>query len=196
VITVILFSMTQLAGNQFGFDRSGFRVFVLGPADRRDVLLGKNLAVAPLALALTIPGIVLLQMLYPMRLDYLLAVLPQFVSMYLLFCLITNVLSIIAPMPIASGTLKPVNPRVIPILLHMSVILFLPICTVPTLLPIGIQFVLESLEWDYGMPICLILSLVECVLVIFLYRLALTWQGRWLQAYELSILETVAAKAD
>ena len=40
--------MSQLLGNQFGFDRGGFRVYVLSPASRRDVLLGKNLSFVPL----------------------------------------------------------------------------------------------------------------------------------------------------
>ena len=47
-----LFGMLQLMANQFGFDRDGFRVFVLCAAPRRDILLGKNLAFAPLALGM------------------------------------------------------------------------------------------------------------------------------------------------
>ena len=38
----VLLGVLQLMGNQFGFDRDGFRVFVLSPASRRDILLGKN----------------------------------------------------------------------------------------------------------------------------------------------------------
>ena len=51
---MILLTMIQLVGNQFGFDRSGFRVYVLCAAPRRDILLGKNLAVAPLALGFSL----------------------------------------------------------------------------------------------------------------------------------------------
>src|SRR5206468_7346 len=47
-ILMILFSLVQLSGNQFGFDRSGFRTFVLSSASRKDILLGKNLSVMPL----------------------------------------------------------------------------------------------------------------------------------------------------
>ena len=47
---VVLFGVLQLMGNQFGFDRDGFRVFVLCAGARRDILLGKNLAFAPVAL--------------------------------------------------------------------------------------------------------------------------------------------------
>jgi hypothetical protein len=40
------------------------------------------------------------------------------------------------------------------------------------------------------------LSLVECVAVVYLYRLVLTWQGRLLHAREQKILETVTTKAE
>ena len=48
-----------------------------------------------------------------------LATLPEFVCMYLPFCLLANFLSIFAPMPIRAGSFKPVNPRGLPILLHL-----------------------------------------------------------------------------
>ena len=34
---------------------------------------------------------------------------PQFISMYLLFCLLTNMMSIYAAVPIAAGSLKAAN---------------------------------------------------------------------------------------
>jgi hypothetical protein len=37
---------------------------------------------------------------------------------------------------------------------------------------------------------------VECVVIIVLYRLVLTWQGGLLQAREKKILKVVAAKAE
>ena len=46
-MAIVLLSMVALAGNQFGFDRNGFRSYVLSPVARRDILLGKNMAVAP-----------------------------------------------------------------------------------------------------------------------------------------------------
>jgi len=38
-MSVVLFGVLQVIGNQFGFDRDGFRVFVLSAASRRDILL-------------------------------------------------------------------------------------------------------------------------------------------------------------
>ena len=103
-MAITLLSMTQLIGNQFGFDRSGFRVFVLCPAPRHEILLGKNLAAAPIALGLATALTLVLAVIFPMRIDLVLASLVQLVSMYLLYCMFANVLSIIAPMPVAAET--------------------------------------------------------------------------------------------
>jgi hypothetical protein len=193
-MAMILVTMIGIVGNQFGFDRSGFRVFVLCAAPRRDILLGKNLAVAPLALGLGTVVTGLLQAVYPMRVDYFLAVLPQLLTMYLLYCMLANVLSIIAPMPIAPGSLKPANPKPIPVLLNIAFVFLFPVVVLPSLLPLGIAILLDRLGWVHGFPFCLILSVVECVAMVFLYRLVITWEGWWLQAREQKILEIVAEK--
>ncbi len=46
-MAMVLFGMVAFFNNQFGFDRNGFRVYVLCPARRQDILLGKNLSIAP-----------------------------------------------------------------------------------------------------------------------------------------------------
>ena len=77
---VVLFGLLQLMANQFGFDRDGFRVFVLCAAPRRDILLGKNLAFAPLALGMSAIMLTIVQGLCPMRVDHFLATFPQYLS--------------------------------------------------------------------------------------------------------------------
>ena len=134
----VLLGLLQLMGNQFGFDRDGFRVFVLCAASRRDILLGKNLAFAPMTLGMAVILLVVVQVLCPMRLDHFLAMVPQYVSMFLLFCIFTNLLSIYAPIYIAAGSLKPSNPKTSTVLLQMVMFLFLlPLTQAPTLLPLG-----------------------------------------------------------
>ena len=135
---MVLMSMTQLVGNQFGFDRAGFRVFVLCPARRRDILLGKNLAVAaPLGLGLAHPRVVLQRLSHGV--DHLLAAVAQAVTMYLLFCLLANMLSILAPMPVATGTLKPTKMKGLVFLMHFLFTLLYPLVLLPTLLPLGME---------------------------------------------------------
>jgi ABC-2 type transport system permease protein len=193
-MAMVLFTTSQLLGNQFGLDRSGFRVFVLGPAPRRDILLGKNLGTAPLTLGMGLVVAAVLQAVFPMRLDHCLALLPQFVSMYLLFCLLANLLSIFAPMAMGIGTLKPVNTKGLTFLLQFVFTLLAPLFLAPTLLPLGVEVALEQAGWVQGWPLYLLLSVVECAAVVWLYRQVLHWQGDLLQAREQRILELVTAK--
>ena len=195
-LAMILFALVQLVGNQFGFDRGGFRVFVLGPARRRDILLGKNLAVAFLAVVLATPVVVLVEVVFPLRLDQLLALLPQAVTMYLLFCLAANAMSILAPVPMAMGSLKPASPRGLAVLLHILFVFAFPVALAPSLIPVGIEALLAALGWAQGWPVCLLLSVLEGVAMVYLYGLVLTWQGSWLQAREQCILQIVAARAE
>ena len=109
-MAVTLFGVIQLMGNQFGFDRDGFRVFVLSPASRRDILLGKNLVFVPLVLGFGLFMLGLVQVFCPLGVDHFVGTVPLFLAMFLLFCMFANIMSIYTPMHIAPGapqTLKP-----------------------------------------------------------------------------------------
>lgn len=195
-MVMVMFSMSHLLGNQFGFDRDGFRVFVLSPARRRDILLGKNLAVAPIVLGMGGAAAVLIQVVYPMRLDRFLALAPRFVSMYLLYCLAANILSILAPMRIASGSFQPAKPRGLVILLQLIFMFLCPALLSLTLLPFLIELAAEAMGWQHGIPFDLLLSLVECAVIVCIYGLLLGLQGDWLQAREQRILQIVTTRAE
>jgi ABC-2 type transport system permease protein len=191
-ILMVLFGMAQLMANQFGFDRDGFRVFILCAAPRRDILLGKNLAYLPLAGGLAALLVAVVAAFCRLRIDHLLAMLPQFISMFLLFCLLANLLSILAPMAVAAGTLKPANQKFLPVLLQiLFMMLFFPLAQLPTLLPLGAEALLEYLGWTHGVPVYLLLALAECAAVVLLYGLVLKWEGRLLQSREQKILASV-----
>jgi ABC-2 type transport system permease protein len=195
-ITMMFMSMTQLAGNLFGFDRSGFRAFVLGFADRRDILLGKNLALSPLALVLAILVVLLIGFVYPMRVDHLIAAVLQIIPMYLVFCLISNFMSIFAPMPMSSGSLRPVRPKGVMTLIQIGYVIVLPVVLGGTLVPLGLEVVFNWLGWLTWVPVYLISVVVESMVVLFLYKAILQWQGNVLQRREQRILEMVTAKIE
>jgi ABC-2 type transport system permease protein len=193
-IMMMMLTSVQVSANQFGFDRGGFRVYVLSAAPRRDILVGKNLAFLPFALGLSVVSVGLVAVVQRMRVEHLLAMLPMFLCMYLPFCLMGNLLSILAPMPIRAGSFKPANPRVLPVLLHLAAALVMPLILAPALAPLAIEFVLQEFGWDPRIPVFLVLSLVECAAMIGLYRVVVAWQGDLLQAREQKILETVKTK--
>jgi ABC-2 type transport system permease protein len=193
---LVLLSMVQLVGNQFGFDRNGFRVFVLCPAPRREVLLGKNLAVAPLALGMGLGITLLVEILYPLRWDYFLAALPQLLSMFLVFCMLANLLSILSPLHVPAGSFRPSNFKAISLLLQLAFMMLFPIGVLPLLLPWGVQAFLDARGWAPGVPVGLALAVLECVAIFYLYRLVLSGEGSLLQLREQSILDVVAGKAE
>jgi hypothetical protein len=196
IMTVVLLTLISVAGNQFGFDRSGFRTFVLTAAPRRDILLGKNVALLPIALALGIIPIVALQIAYPMRFDHLIAVVTQHISMFLVFSIVSNYISILAPMAVAPGSFKPAKPKGISILIHIAAFFVLPTALATTLLPLAVEFLATWSGAFPRVPAYLVLSVVELLIVGRLYPLFLDIQGRMFQQREQKILEVVTAKVE
>lgn len=192
----VLLGVVQMMGNLFGFDRDGFRAFVLCAAPRRDILLGKNLAFVPVVLGTAAILLTIAQVICPLRPDHLLAMVAQYVSMFLLFCICTNLLSIYAPLHVAPGSLRPSSPKMTTALLQVLMILILfPLTQFVTLVPLGIEIVLRLLGWMEGVPICLVLSLAECAAVVAIYWVSLGIYGELLRAREQTILESVASRS-
>lgn len=191
-ICLSLFGIVQVTANQFGFDRDGFRVYVLSAVPRRDILLGKNLACLPFTLVMSAIMLTVVQIARPMRIDHFVAMAPQFVSMFLLFCMLMNLISIYAPMAVAAGSLKPAQSKLIPVLVQMVMFTFLfPLTQMLSLLPFGLEALLRWQGLATGVPIALLLSLGQCAALLVFYHFVLNAQGRMLQAREQKILETV-----
>ncbi|MBN2319830.1 MAG: ABC transporter permease [Acidobacteria bacterium] len=193
---IVVISMTGFVGNQFAFDRSGFRVFVLSGVSRREILLGKNLTYLPLAVALMVLAVAVSQWMYPMRPDHLAAVLIQIVPIYLLFCLGGNIMSILAPITLKSGSGKPAPHQGFQTFCQMMFFLLVPIPIGLTFIPLGVEALLFSLGWTARFPVFLLLNLILAFFVFRFYRNALNWQGRLLHQNEQKILETVSAKGE
>jgi ABC-2 type transport system permease protein len=194
--TMIVLMSVQLIGNQFGYDRAGFRAYVLCPSPRREILLGKNLAFAPLVLGFGFFAVLLIGIVYPMRIDHYPAAIAQLLSMFLVFCMLANVLSIFAPIAMAAGSVQPQNVKMVPVLLQFVFLMFFPVALVPVLLPIGVEVLVEEVGEVRGLPVSLVLSLMILTIVMLVYRRVLTWQGEWLETREQKILEVVTSKAE
>lgn len=189
IVGAIQFGLAQLMINIFGMERSGFRAFVLMPIARRDVLIGKNLSIAPFAAILTFVAVVALYFVLGMRITHVLATLIQLIPAFLLFSLAGNAASIVAPMAIASGSLKPVQQNVSTVLLQMLFMMFSPISLLPAVATLSVEVGLEQLLGVRGWPIYLMLSIVEAIVVVWIYRSFVTVQGDWLQKREPRMLE-------
>jgi ABC-2 type transport system permease protein len=194
--SILILGMTQFLGNQFAFDRSGFRAFVLSPAPRREILLGKNLSLLPFAFALMAFILGVSQWMNPMRPDHLLAVLIAMIPMYLLFCMAGNVLSMLSPVALRQGSGKPATHQGARILFQMVFIFFVPIPVALTIIPLGVEALFAFMKWVEGFPVFLVLGMIEAAAILWLYPVTLNWQGRLLERREQKILDIISAKAE
>lgn len=193
VIAVTMFGIAQLLLNQFGVDRDGFRAFVLSPIERKDILIGKNVALAPLAVGICLLLICVVQVIVPQGIASFLASVLQVLAVYLLYCVLGNLVSIFFPMGIKRSSMQPANPRFVPMLIMMVGLLVGPtVLMIPTVIACGIPAIIEavtdrSMGWLY-----LILSSIQLGLVLAIYRLAIKQQENWLWRQEPRILDVVA----
>jgi ABC-2 type transport system permease protein len=192
----ILFGLIQLVSNQFGFDRSGFRALVLLPVRRDYVLLAKNTSLFLIGLPLQMA--LLLALLLAVRLPWhgVLGGLFQFLSGYLLLCLVGNWASILAPYRIAAGSLKPTKtgPRVSLVLFGLH--LLFPLAMVPVFIPPALQALQQTLEFWKRVPLGLVASALMLGAVAILYGTLLRGQGRLLQRREKEILDVVTREVE
>ncbi|MCP3902927.1 MAG: ABC transporter permease [Planctomycetes bacterium] len=193
VVALTVFFLAQLVQNIFGFDRDGFRVYVLSPVARRDVLLGKNLALAPVALSIGLVALIAYQFIVPQQIAHLLAAALQLVCVFVICSMVGNVVSILAPVAMSPGTLKPARPKSSTMLKQMVFAFLFPIAMLPTVIPLGLELALDAAGWRAGVPVYLLLTAIELPLVLWVYRRVLSAEGRLLQHREQRILEDVTA---
>jgi len=196
VIGFVSFFLFQFYGNQFGYDRDGFRALVLMPADRRLILLGKNLATAPLAFGAGFLVLLVASVLLRLPLSALVAGLFQLVTMVCILSIAGDYLSIIAPYRIQAGSMKASKLPAKTLLLMMLCMFLMPILLMPVYLA-----PLAELLWSLGegpafVPVNLVCSAATAGAALFAYRVALNPLGRLLQSREIEVLNTVTTEIE
>ena len=186
--------LTQLMQNMFGFDRDGFRAFVLAPIERSRLLFGKNLAVGALAVPLGLVCLLLVRLAVAIPLSHLVASIAQIGNVFVLASLAGNFSSTVAPFGLAEGAMKPAHPTARKILMQLLTSLLFPLAMLPATLPLGLEMLFGFLGIARGVPLYLIVSLVELLLLAAAYRPLLELQGRFLQRRERRVLAEVASK--
>lgn len=183
--------VSQLIQNQFGFDRDGFRALLLGPIPERDILIGKNTATAPIALGLALAALIAQQIALPMPLSHFVASLFQLGTIYLVACLVGNLMSILTPMAVASGSLKPANYKFATLLLQFILFFLAPLGMLPALLPWGLELLLSKSGILGNIPIYLLGAGMYFVALAAAYRGLIRWQADLFRERKWKILETI-----
>jgi hypothetical protein len=190
-VGITFFGLVQLMFNQFGYDRDGFRALVLLPTRRRDVLLGKNLALVPVVLFLGLGLLALLAVIARLPILVVLAASFQLIAMFLLLCIAGNFLSVMVPYRISAGSLKPAKPPLKVVLIIMVAQMFLPVLMIPVFIPPALGMLSAHLDWLPGALVDAFLSALLLAGTAFLYRSTLDPLGRLLDRREKQILLVV-----
>ncbi len=196
VVSMVMLCFVQVLCNQFGFDRSGFRSLVLSPCPRRYMLLGKNLAIAPLVFGVGVMVVAVMQIFVTLKISHLLATLVQLLGAYVLYCLLTNVVSVLAPSAVAVGSLKPAKSKFLTSLIYLIAALLSPVAVLPGAVMLAAELLMHEAGWITSVPIYLLGSIVELGFALWLYRQVLPAQGRLLQQREQAVLDAVTARAE
>ncbi len=190
-VVMVLFTLLQLVCNQFGCDRDGFRGLVLLPTPRDRVLLGKNVAMLPLAAVIAMLPIAAVSVVAKLSPVVVLATVLQFAAAFLMYCTIGNLASILLPYRIAAGSLKPTKQAWQTSLGVMMVHLSFPLVIWPVLIPPALGLALERFAgWPAG-PVNFLAALLLAGLFGTLYGLTLRPLGRLLGRRETRILQAV-----
>ena len=195
-VVLSVFMTIQFLANQFGYDRAGFRALVLAPADRRHILLGKNLATLPFSviLGLLLVGAVAFGLRMPWPAFF--AAIFQLVTAIVLANLGGNLLSIYVPYRIQAGSMKPVKqPGQTMFLLVVFQMLF-PLALSPVLIPPLLELLLRWAGLPPAVPVNLILSIALAIGAVAAYRFLLDPLGRLLERRETKILLAVTTDVE
>jgi hypothetical protein len=192
-----LFMLMQFLVNQFGYDREGFRAFVLSPVARRHILLGKNLATLPVSA--TCGLLVLAMVSFWLRLPLLVAMAAvfQLASLLLLSSMAGNLFSILMPFRIQAGTMKPTKmPALTALAVVLCQLLFPLVAMVPVMIPALLEWLWRLAGWPVLVPVSLILSVLLATLTAILYWRSLEPLGQLLHRREMRILNTVTVEQE
>ena len=188
--------MSQLMFNQFGFDRGGFRQLVLLPAPRKWILMGKNLAFAPIALAMGLTVLVLAALAMHISPIVFLAGVLQLASVFLIVSMGGNLLSTLFPHHVAAGSLRRTKTSATTTLLIFLSRMLFPAAMIPLFIPPALGLLLSRLGWLPAGPVNLLLSAVLLALLGLLYKLSLAPCGELLQQREKKILQVVTEEVE
>ncbi len=191
-----VFFLAQFFANQFGFDRDGFRALILCPADRRLILLGKNLAGLPVGCLFGGILVTLTAVRLHLPVLTLLATLFQLASLLLMAGVIGNLLSILVPYRIQPGTMKPTKLPGLAMLVLIFFQLLFPVAMFPVFFGPFAGFLWHYWELPAFIPVNLIFSALFCGLMVFVYWMTLAPLGRLLQRRETKILGVISVEVE
>ena len=196
IVAFALFFMVSFLANQFGFDRDGFRALVLSPADRKYLLIGKNLACFPAPATIALLQLTAVSIFLRISPIVFLAAMTQLTAGLLLMGLAGNLVSILMPYRIQPGTMKPTKMPGLAIFLMVIVQMMFPLAMAPLFTGPLAGWLWQRAGGPPAGVVNLGISLVIAAVVVLIYLATLSPLANLLQRRETKILATVTAEIE
>jgi ABC-2 type transport system permease protein len=195
-VLATFFGLVQVMFNHFGFDRGGFRAMVLAPIPRRFILLGKTLAMLPVAFVVFALYLAAIAALAHLGVVDVLAAVFEFVGAFFALGAAGSFTSILMPYRITPGSLKPTKTKAVTMLLLFALSLLFPVLMAPVFLPAGLGLLAQEFSRLPRAAVTLACAVASAVLSVLLYRWTLEPLGRLLQRREQRILQVVTQEVE
>jgi hypothetical protein len=185
-VLYVFLILTGLSCNHFAFEEGGMRALILSPVNRRTILVGKNIALAIVALLFSVALLIVNHLVFrDLTLRGLMMVALCFITFAATTSAIGNWLSIRFPKRMKFG--KRLNVSGVAGLLIIPLLIVL---ATPPLVSAATGYFTQSLGIEY-VTLALFALLAVCA-----YLLLIDLQGRALQRREVEILEAVREPTD
>lgn len=188
---VVLFSMFMMFGlimNIFGFDRNGFRSFMLLPLRPHEILLAKNISMFPVGCLMCVIPFCVVAVTFSFSWHTALACVAQIIAAYSIFCVMGNLVSTMFPFPTPTSAMKRVKPKWQSMLAQLVAFALFPCLMIPVAIPPVLSFALKKFDIWTGFSLNLPLSLVVAGLAVGFYWLMLEPTSRLLWDKQRAIL--------
>jgi hypothetical protein len=188
---------SSFASNIFGFDRSGFRFWVLSALPRSEILRGRNWTFGVMVLAIGLTAMIGTNLLWKYSWLRALEASIAFFAYLPLYLVLSNIISILAPFPMAAQGFQPKEFNWKSVVLNIALSTIIPIlmglCSVPWAIEFGVNFAIPSSQ---KIPIALLLMLLLVGCSWWIYERFLEIVGNLLQSREKELLAIVTSHVE
>lgn len=189
---------SSFASNIFGFDRSGFRFWMLSSIPRSDILKGRNWMFGAMLTVIALVLLIFTNVLWKYSWLRVVESVAAFLAYLPLYLALSNVIAILAPFPVpVQGFQSAKDFSWKSLVLNMALSSLMPLILCLCSIPWAIEWGLQRVRPDFGrIPIALLSMPLLIGLAWWLYGRLMELIGQLLQSQQDSLLSVVTSKSE
>lgn len=188
---------SSFACNIFGFDRSGFRFWVLSGLPRSEILRGRNWMFGAMILAIALAVILFSNAIWRYPWMRVIEAMLAFVAYLPMYLVLSNIISILAPFPMSAQGFQAKEFSWKSVVLNLALSALIPVLMVLCSMPWAIEWGLHTaVPTSQKIPIALLLMPILVGCSFWLYERSLEIVGELLQNRERNLLQIVTSQVE